>query len=577
MEQTAYTLPGSPVITVETNVPCAMRDGTVLRADVYRPEGDEALPVLLLRTPYGKSNGMTITYAHPAWYAARGYIVVVQDTRGRWASDGEFMPFLNETEDGVDTIAWASRLPGSTGQVGTYGFSYAGATQLLPARERPEGLAAAVPAMTGSQYYEGWTYTGGALNLSFAATWATDLATGMARRRKDAAEIVRLGQAFQQARGAMAALPLNAYPPLDRVSAPWFFDWLDHPTYDEYWRRWSIDADYSKVTVPALHIAGWWDVFLRGTVKNYVGMRAGAGSAEARAAQRLVIGPWHHMPWFALEDDPGEDAHHAVVDEMQIAYFDHVLKGKPLADDAPVKIYVQQEGRWHSFQEWPPAASVETSWHLHSAGSANSRWGDGQLSLEPAGEEPPDRYGYDPLAPSMSHGGHSCCFDHISPMGPADQGAAERWNGMLVYTSPPLERDLLLVGDARVVLHAASSAVDTDWAVRLCIVNPDGQSTNVQEGIVRARYRHGTDHAELLTPHAVEAYEIPLGPVGILVREGWRIRLDVTSSDFPLFDRNMNTGGPAFTEGVGDAVYATQSVLHDAAHPSRLILPVVTA
>ena len=577
MEQTQYTLPGTPVVTVDANVPCTMRDGTVLRADVYRPAGDALLPVLLLRTPYGKSNGMTITYAHPAWYAARGYIVAVQDTRGRWASDGEFMPFLNETEDGVDTIRWAASLPGSSGKVGTYGFSYAGATQLLPARERPEGLAAAIPAMTGSQYYEGWTYTGGALNLSFAATWATDLATGIARRNKDADAIEELSRAFQQARGAMAGLPLAEYGPLDRENAPWFFDWLEHPTYDEYWRRWSIDEDYGRVTVPALHIAGWWDVFLRGTVKNFAGLRSSAGSDEARAGQRLVIGPWHHMPWFALDDDAGEEAHHAVVDEMQIAYFDHVLKGAPLPDDAPVKIYVQQERRWRSFEEWPPVTSRETAWHLHSEGNANSRWGNGTLSHEPAGEEPPDRYGYDPLAPSFSHGGHSCCFDSISPMGPADQEGLERWNGVLVYTSAPLKEDLLLVGEARVVLHAASSARDTDWAVRLCIVSPEGRSTNVQEGIIRARYRQGTDRAELLEPHRVEEYEIALGPVGIRVSAGWRLRLDVTSSDFPQFDRNLNTGGPLFYEGVADAVYAIQTVLHDADHPSRLILPVVQA
>lgn len=573
----AVTLPGEPAVAVEYDVPCTMRDGVVLRADVYRPaDGTPGpWPVILMRLPYDKTQAENIAYAHPSWYARRGYIVVIQDCRGRWASDGEWYPFRDEANDGFDTIAWAAALPGSTGKVGMYGFSYAGATQLLAATLRPPALAAICPAMTASQYYDNWTYTRGALNLAFVATWATDLATGVARKRGDAPEVGRLMAALGAAPGWLRALPVSSAAPFDRDAAPYFFDWLDHHTDDGYWRRWSIEADYGRIEVPALHVAGWYDVFANGSVRNFAGMRDDASRAAGNA-QQLVVGPWYHMPWVSLDAPGSEPADHTVIDDWQVVFFDRHLKGiEPAAAAEPVRLWLMGEGRWRGFGDWPPAEATATSWYLHGAGAANSATGDGRLSEEAPGTEPPDVFTYDPLVPNPSLGGQSCCYPGISPMGPADQADAESWNSVLVYTSPPLDRDLALAGNASVVLYAATSAVDTDWTARLCRVDAEGRSVNLRAGIVRARFRDSLTDPTLLEPHRVYRYDIDLGPVGAVVRAGERFRLTVSSSDFPQWDRNLNHGGDPFHATIADAVVATQTVLHDREHPSCLVLPVL--
>lgn len=571
------TLAGEPGVTVERDVPLEMRDGVTLRADVYRPVGEGPWPVILMRLPYDKTGAENITYAHPSWYCRHGYVVVVQDCRGRWASDGEWYPFRDEAEDGYDTIEWAARLPGSNGRVGMYGFSYAGATQLLPATKRPPSLVCICPALTGSQYHEGWTYTAGAFNLAFAASWATDLATGIARGRRDGAEMARLTGAMAGIAGSFHALPLLPFPGLEGETAPYFADWLAHPTNDDYWRRWSIEEDYSRVDVPALHVAGWYDVFLSGTVRNFAGLREGAGSEEARENQRLLIGPWYHMPWFPLDGDDGEPADHTVVDLWQIGWFERHLKGRaiPLPEE-PVTAYIMGEGRWRDFDAWPPSRSTLLPLYLHSGGSANSSHGDGLLSPTFPGAEPPDVFTYDPFHPTMSQGGQSCCYPWISPMGPADQGPGERWNSVLVYTSPPFDEDIHFVGDARVTLYAATDAVDTDWTARLCEVDADGRSTNIKAGIVRARYRDSLTEPTPLEPGAVYRYEIDLGPIGTMIRTGHSLRVDIASSDFPHWDRNLNTGGELFAEPLSAAKVATQTVLHDAEHPSCVWLPTLS-
>ncbi|MEZ4561326.1 MAG: CocE/NonD family hydrolase [Thermomicrobiales bacterium] len=574
MTSEATAVPGVGV-TVEYNVPATMRDGTTLYADVYRPEGDGPWPVILMRLPYDKTSAENISYADPSWYARQGYLVVVQDVRGTAASDGEFVPFQHEAEDGYDTIEWAARLPGANGRVGMYGFSYAGATQLLPATLRPPSLATICPAMTASQYYDGWTYQGGALSLAFVMSWATQLAGAQARKAKDAAALNALNAAFAGITGWHWMLPLSAYPALAGEFGSYFSDWLAHPTDDAYWRTWSIDEDYSRLTTPALHVAGWYDVFLAGTVRNFQGMQAAAGSEAARANQKLVIGPWVHMPWAPVSDSP-EGVGPTVVDDWQLRWFDQFLKGIDTdADASPVSVYVMGAEEWRDYPSWPPPAARRERWYLHSGGRANSRFGDGALTQEAPGQEPADIFTYDPAFPVASQGGHSCCFGFISPMGPADQRASEETNFILAYTSPPLAEDIELLGDASVTLFAATTAVDTDWTARLCHVYPDGRSINLQEGIVRARYRESLVDPSLLEPNRVYGYEIPLGPVGVRIPRGHALRLTISSSDFPQWDRNLNTGGPLFTEDLTAAKAARQSVLHDTVHPSCLNVDVV--
>lgn len=569
-QQGARALPGLPGVTLQRDVPCRMRDGVTLYSDVYRPEGEGPFPVILMRLPYDKAGAENIAYTDPSWYARHGYLVVIQDNRGRCKSEGEFIPFLHEAEDGYDTIEWAAKLPGANGRVGMYGFSYAGATQLMPATLRPPSLVTICPAMTASQYYDGWSYNQGALSLAFAMSWATQLASGDARRAKDGAALGQLDMAFAGIHGWHWFLPLASYPPLAGEYGGYFSDWLAHPTYDNYWRRWSIDEDYSRLTTPALHIAGWYDIFLAGSVKNYLGMRDGAGTAGARAGQKLVIGPWVHMPWAPVSASP-EGVEPTVVDDLQLRWFDRFLKGEETGVmDAPVSLYVMGAEEWRDYPDWPPPGSEPVQWYLHSRGRANSRFGDGFLSKEAPGDEPPDVFTYDPAYPNQSNGGHSCCFGFVSPMGPADQRASEELNGVLVYTSEPLARPMELIGDVTVTLYAASSARDTDWTARLCEVHPDGRSINLQEGIVRARYRDSLTEPSLIEPDRVYRYKILLGPVGVRIAAGNRLRLSISSSDFPQWDRNLNTGGPLFGEVLTDAVVARQTVLHNVGNASHL-------
>lgn len=561
-------LPGLASVTIERDVAMRMRDGVTLYADVYRPAEGGPHPVLLISHPYDKRAAESnFGYAHPSWYARHGYVVVTQDLRGRYSSEGTFYPFLHEADDLCETIALARQLAGADGTVATYGFSYPGLNQLLAAQRKPEGLVTVCPAFTASRPFQEWFYTQGAFSLAFAVSWAMFLAIDEANRREDDGAIASLGAALGSAQSWYWALPLDAFPPLAGGGAPYYFDWLAHPTHDDYWR--SFDVDLARVDLPALHVGGWWDVFLRGTVRSFTAL-----TAEGRAAQKLVIGPWHHMPWRPLGGAP-EEVGGTVVDDWQLRWLDHFLKGEETGVlDTPVTVYVMNAG-WRDLDGWPPSGARPVDWYLHSDGRAHSSSGDGTLTSEPPGDESPDLYVYDPGLPNLSAGGHSCCEDTLTPMGPRDQGAAEGSRHVLVYTSAPLDQDLELIGDVWVTLHAASTAADTDFTARLCVVDLAGRSTNIQEGIVRARYRESLSDPTPITPGEVYEYRIELGPVGVRIGAGHRLRVDISSSDFPLWDRNLNTGGPFAGEGPSSGIAATQAVLHDRAHPSRITLPVV--
>ena len=566
-------------VSLSPDVPVPMRDGTTQYADVYVPDGAGPFPVLLMRTPYNKTQAQDNIYAHPRWYAGRGYIVVVQDVRGRWRSPGDWYPFAHEAEDGYDTVEWAARLPKSNGRVGMYGLSYVGATQLLAAVTAPPHLACIVPGTTASEYYEGWTYRGGALHLAFTESWAVNLAQDTARRRKLRELESDLFTSFTTAGLTFGALPIKQYALLRREGiAPWFFDWLDHPARDEYWERWSIERRYTNVRVPAPHIAGWYDIFLDGSIRNYCGLRDQAAEERARAGQRLLIGPWHHVPWAPIVSgwDFGDEARSGV-NEWQLRWFEHWLKGVPnnVPDDPPVRIFVMGENRWREEREWPLSRARATQYFLHGGGMANSLNGDGTLSRERPAEEDADMFIYDPRAPTLSLGGRSCCRYLISPMGPADQRPVEITNGVLVYTTPPLPENLEVTGPVTAVLFAATTARDTDWTVKLVDVYPDGRAINIADGILRARYRKSISAPELLEPGGIYEYRVDLGSTSNLFRTGHRMRVEVSSSNFPCYDRNLNTGNGMGDEWIADCVVATQTIFHDLARPSHIVLPIV--
>jgi uncharacterized protein len=561
----------SESITQE-NLEAKMRDGTVLRADVWRPSTGGKHPVLLMRLPYDKSQGEDLCYAHPSWYARHGYAVVVQDVRGRWASSGEFIPFASEGDDGEDTMTWLASLPFSNGRIGTYGFSYPGHTQLQIAARKPEGLRCMIPAMTSPDLYEGWAYNNGAFALAFNASWATYLADDVVRRRDPDQEPILAGQ-YANMNDFYWWLPLTAIPHLGPGSPGGFFsDWLEHETKDEYWKKWDVTDKLSAVDVATLSVGGLYDVFLEGTMTNYREFRRGRRANDAQ----LVIGPWYHMPWMpAFGDvDFGPEARNQV-DQFQLAFFDQWLRDGDPPKVARVCAFVSGDNRWQDFEDWPPA-SKPWSLHLRAKSRANSISGDGYLSEEtPGSSEAPDTYSYDPGAPVLSRGGRSCCLDFIAPMGPLDQRPVESWNGVLVYSSEPLAKERLVAGSIRAHLFAATNQPDTDWVVKVCDVDPAGRSINIQETIVRARFAGGTDRSRPIPAGKVTEFVMDVGTCAHVFKAGHRVRVQVASSHFPHWDRNLNTGNPVGTDRLSDRRVAIQTVLHDSAHPSRVELPVL--
>lgn len=550
----------------------------MLRADVYRPREGSHHPVLLQRTPYDKRFAQNFVYQHPSWYARQGYVVAIQDVRGRYASDGAFYPGRSEGADGADSIAWAGRLPGTSGRVGSFGFSYPGIAQLLAAAEGPPALACAAPGFTGGDFYDGWIYQGGALNHAFAISWVVQfLAVPEALRRGDREAAVRLATAGRELDALYSEQPLGELGLLRETGvADYFFDWIEHEARDEYWQALSLYGRYGEVAVPCLHLGGWYDSFIEGTLRNYAELAERAG-ADAARTQRLVVGPWYHLPWGrhvgCADFGPAADND---LDLVQLRWFDRWLKGEQgaLDDEAPVRLFMMGANRWREADAWPPRGTRIEEWHLHSGGRASSLGGDGALSREPPAAEPPDAFAFLPVSPVPSRGGRSCCLPETSPMGPSDQAPIEVRNDVLVYSTAPLERDLEVTGTVETILFAATDRPDTDWTVKLVDVDRSGRAVNLCNGIVRARFRRGVAAPEPLEPGRVYEYAIPVGSTCNLFRRGHRIRLEISSSNFPHYDVNPNTGVPLAEATLLDSVVATQVVYHDAGRRSRLLLPV---
>jgi len=554
-------------VVVETAVKVPMRDGVTLSADVYRPAGEGKFPVLLQRTPYDRRDPKT-----GLKLASNGYVVVLQDTRGRFDSGGEFYPFRNESADGYDTVEWAAALPYADGKVGMFGGSYVGATQMLAAMAKPPHLVAIQPYVTASEYYEGWTYQGGALMEWFVTSWSSGLAVDTLRRKT---------AALSRPRDWVETTPVEGYRLLDLPAvgdlAPYLRDWMHHETRDAYWNATRVSDHYGEMTVKALHQAGWHDIFSRGSIENYMGLRAKAATPEARAGQRLMVGPWAH--WSTSPEGKVGDVvfgKDAVVDadDLLLEWAAFALKGEAnrYATGAPVRLFVMGDNVWRDEQEFPLARARATRYYLHAAKGANTAGGDGLLSTTPPRKEAPDRFEYDPADPVRTLGGRLCCGAAYQP-GPADQRPNESRRDVLVYSTPPLEKDLEVTGFITAEIQAATSAPDTDFTAMLVDVDPSGYARYLADGIVRARYRRSREKAEPIVPGQVETYAIDLWATSNVFKAGHRLRLYVSSSNFPRFDRNPNTGES--TVASPRLVKAQQTVYHDAAHPSALILPVV--
>jgi len=571
----------SDQITVEFDVPATMRDGVVLRANVFRPAGDGRYPVALTRTPYGKDYASVTPFLDAPRLARAGYIVVIQDVRGRFRSEGEWTPFKHEAEDGYDTVEWAARLPGANGNVGMFGASYYGFTQWMAAKAAPPSLKAIVPAITWADARDGLVWRGGALELGVQAFWylnalALDIAVKRTQGRPPAEQFQAIGAVVREIdrlRGeGYRSLPLKDFEPLKRVDLlSDLQEVIANAENPEYYAPSSIADSYEQVQVPSLNIGGWYDIYPAPTLRNFRTMRT-SGSTPAARQSKVLIGPWSHTNYSNTvgDIDFGFAAQMALMN-MQTdltgltqRWFDYWLKGidNGIAQEPPVKIFVMGENAWRDEQEWPLARAQSAPFYLHSGGA---------LSAERPGDEPPDQYTYDPADPTPTYGGNMLMHILYGP-GAKDQRLVEARPDVLSYTTAPLVQDIEVTGPLVVKLWAASDAPDTDFVARLVDVHPDGFAQNLADGIIRARYRNGAV-PEPIEPGQVYEYTIDLWATANVFKADHALRVDIASASFPRWDRNPNTGAPFAQDA--ELRPARQTILHDAAHPSHIVLPIV--
>jgi hypothetical protein len=570
-----------------------MRDGVTLATEVYLPAEPGRYPVVLTRSPYTRGSqaaGSDCDNQQFLEFARTGYVGLNQDTRGRYRSGGSFDPFQQEGPDGYDSVEWAAAQPWSNGRVGIFGSSYTGATALQATIQTPPHLVAAVADITASDYHDNWTYVNGAFDLHLNQGWTLAFFVADTYRRRLAGSGLsieeidrRVSDRLEQDRRDLLtkwvwALPLNSMPAF-RTLAPYYYDWLAHPDYDTYWTQVDVEQRYANVSVPVLNTGGWYDVFAVGTVRNFVGLRTKANSVEAREGTKLVMACCGHTRTQGLIDW-GPEAQ-TFDEKLTVRWFDHYLKGveNGIDEEPDVQLFVMVppdtgtsgSGFYLAADQYPLPGTVPTRFYLRSGGGANTRHGDGTLSRE-SSMGPPDRFTYNPLDPVPTMGGNLCCGDFLM-RGALDQSTVELRDDVLVYTSQSLVEDVAVIGPVSVTLWASSSAPDTDFTAKLVDVHHDGIAHNVLDRIVRARYRLGPKYPpSLITPEQVYEYTIDLGDTATVFREGHRIRLEVSSSNFPHFDRNLNTGGRLGEDA--EFVSATQTIYHEATHPSFIELQI---
>ncbi len=572
-------------VLFESGIAVPMRDGTVTYADVFRPDAPGRFATLLARTPYDRTASENISAPiHAAQAARRGYAVVIQDVRGRYASDGEFRPLHQEIEDGYDSVEWVGGQEWCSGRVGMYGISYVGATQWLAALGRPPSLAAIAPGYTATDYHDGWAWQGGAFELGFNLTWATGALThAMWPTLRDRLNLTEADEdRFLATKDALAdafpRMPLTDQPHL-RGLADYYWDWLAHPEYDEYWSEICIEDRIGEVEVPTFSYGGWYDLFMAGTIRGYERLRAD-GPQGTRDSHRLLVGPWVH-----LRNCPGNvgaydfgtraGAYHLGLEARLLRFFDHHLRDGPAPKDGPVEIFAMGENRWRTYASWPPQGLQETKLYLHGGGRAATSMADGTLGTEPPGDEPAEAFVYNPADPAPTVGGGLCCDTAWMKWGPFDQREVEARSDVLVFSTEPLTEDLEITGWVRARIFASTTGVDTDFTAKLVDVSPTGDARNLTDGIVRARYRDGRGPARIVKPGEVVEYDIDMWATSNVFRAGHRIRLEISSSNFPRFDRNPNTGGEIATET--EMVPALQTVYHDARRTSHVVLSVLNS
>jgi putative CocE/NonD family hydrolase len=544
-------------VRVET-VSVAMRDGIRLATDIYRDDAVSQAPVVLMRTPYDRTKAKGTAEK----FAQAGYIAVMQDWRGAFASEGVLAPYNNEGQDGYDTIEWITRQPWCSGRVGMIGSSAVGAVQWQAAVEYPPGLAAIAPQATWSSFYRN-LYLGGAVRLSI-------IAGGIANSTKPA------GVTPADMNVALMRLPLSDVDAAIGWPMPWLDAFLTHPEPNGFWTRLDLTSRLPDLTLPVLHIVGYYDFFSRESVGNFVIMQQQTRDSETRRQQRLILGPWDHGSVGKTKVAEVEFGEEAAVDTfaLQVDWFDRHLKqnmatrAKPFA---PVRYFSMGDNLWRDAQTWPPAGFTATSFHLRSDGKANTRKGSGRLTREaPTKAEPADTFRADPANPVPASPITEARSMKAAVWGPVDQSANEDREDVLVYTSEELSEPLTFAGNIEAKLHVSADTPDADWAVKLVDVRPDGFAQNLATGILRGRYRDSLLKSQPLEPGEVYEITVDLGPCAATIAKGHKLRVDISGSLFPLYDRNPNTGEGPF--GSRTAI-ATVQLHHRPGALSRVVLP----
>ena len=567
----AADLPAKEQVRIDAHTAIAMRDGVKLYGDVYRPRREGKFPVIIIRTPYGtQRDGAMLA---PLTFARQGYVSVMIDVRGRYESEGQWDPFRDEAADGYDIIEWAAVQPWSNGRVGTEGGSYLGHNQWASASAAPPHLLAAFPSVASTSIYKNWAFQGGAFRLSFNYGW------GVARMPF---RIMQPQYWYTEASAPyelsydniLWTLPLKTADLAAGKEVKHWRDWVSHQSFDSYWKAFDDEERFEKIQVPMHTLGGYFDIFLNGSINGYVGMRNRGGNEKAKRFSRMILGPWGHGPSQKFGDiDFGPIAMRDQKD-LELRFFDYHLKGiqNGLDTSPPVEFFFMGVNKWSTAQNWPLPATRYTPLYLGSAGHANSGRGDGTLAFETPKGPATDTYRYDPANPVLTLGGNNCCGTPTIA-GPKDQRPLEVRGDVLVYTSAILEKPLAIAGPVKMKLHAATDGRDTDWMVKLIDVQPNGFAMNIAEGILRARFRNGVDNMQLLTPNQSYEFQIDMAGTANVFLPGHRIRVDITSSNFPQFDRNPNTGDDL---GANDKLrVATNTVYHTTEKPSAIILPVV--
>ena len=556
--QTQAAAAAEPAYTmkIDFDVRVKMRDGVDLSADLYRPDAEGKFPVILNRTPYTKPGSVRTA----RYFVERGYVFVALDVRGRGDSDGKFVPYRNDGQDGYDAVEWCAAQPWSTGKVGTIGGSYNGRIQWLTAVLQPPHLTTMIVLVTPSDTFVEWP-TG--THLPMDISWY-HFTAGHVSQNMEAVDWTKIQR----------HLPLYTMDEaVGRPSRYWKED-LDHPVLDDYWEAIRYQNKFDRVKVPVLHISGWYDDEQIGTPLNFVGMTT-KGPLDVRNKQKLLMGPWPHAINSTSKLAEVEFGPTATIDlnGYWLRWLDYWLKGKDtgIMAEPPVRVFVMGENKWTDEAEWPIGRTLWTKYYIHSQGRANSLFGDGVLSERTPADEPSDSYTNDPERPVPF-----ITEPSFAQIGSAeDYRPVERRDDVLVYTSEPLAQDLTVCGPIQVELYASTSAKDVDFMGMLIDVWPEGYAQRLIDGMVRARYRDGMDKASLVEPGKIYAYTLNLWNTCQTFKKGHRIRLQLASSAFPKYDRNPQTG-----ENLARATKLEKAdlrIYHDKNHPSHIILPVVPA